>query len=37
MQDFMLYLAFYGLMVVVVILVQVLAAAWQVGLSTLGQ
>ncbi len=35
MQDFMLYLAFYGLMVVVVILVQVLAAAWQVGLSTL--
>ena len=35
MQDFMLYLAFYGLMVVVVILVQVLAAAQQVGLSTL--
>ena len=35
MQDFMLYLAFYGLIVVIVILAQVLVAAQQVGLSTL--
>ncbi len=35
MQDFMLYLAFYGLIVILVILAQVLAAAQQVGLSTL--
>lgn len=35
MQGFMLYLAFYGLIVVIVILAQVLVAAQQVGLSTL--
>ena len=35
MQDFILYLAFYGLIVVIVILAQVLVAAQQVGLSTL--
>ena len=35
MQDFMLYLAFYGLIVVIIILAQVLVAAQQVGLSTL--
>ena len=35
MQDFMLYLSSYGLMVVILILAQVLAAARQVGLSTL--
>jgi uncharacterized MAPEG superfamily protein len=35
MQDFMLYLAIYGLIVVIVILAQVLVAAQQVGLSTL--
>jgi len=35
MQGFMLYLALYGLMVVILILAQVLAAAQQVGLSTL--
>ena len=35
MQDFILYLAFYGLIVVIVILAQVLVEAQQVGLSTL--
>jgi uncharacterized MAPEG superfamily protein len=35
MQDFMLYLSSYGLMVVILILAQVLAAARQVGLSAL--
>ena len=35
MQDFMFYLSLYGMIVVIVILVQVLAAAQQVGLSRL--
>ena len=35
MQYFILYLAFYGLIVVIVILAQFLVAAQQVGLSTL--
>jgi uncharacterized MAPEG superfamily protein len=35
MQGFMLYLVLYGLIVIILIVVQVLAAAQQVGLSAL--
>ena len=35
MQDYMQYLAIYGLVVAAVILIQVLVAAQQVGLSAL--
>ena len=35
MQGFMFYLVLYGLIVIILIVVQVLAAAQQVGLSAL--